>query len=152
MEGGKVSLLYDSLSQKIKKIQMILNEWQKVNFINVLNSSFLYKHHFGSFFYVHVTREKLPKRRSYKKCAQKTFMKLTPVLLEGRLIHGSRVYTVASALTFVHFVRCSFCVCLKNGKFSEWQTFEEKAQGGDSQNFLCKFIILFIILGLKLWD
>ncbi len=34
-------------------------------------------HHFGSFFYVHVTREKLPKRRLYKKFVHKMLMKLT---------------------------------------------------------------------------
>jgi len=34
-----------------------------VNFINILCTNFSYKHHFGSFFYVHVTREKLLKRR-----------------------------------------------------------------------------------------
>ncbi len=35
--------------------------------------------HFTYELYVHVTRKKLPKRRSYKKCVQKTLMKLTPV-------------------------------------------------------------------------
>ncbi len=44
-----------------------------VNFIN-----FLYEHRFSSFFYVHVTREKLPKRRSYEKFVRKMLMKLTP--------------------------------------------------------------------------
>jgi len=38
---------------------------------------FSYKRHFGSFFYVHVTREKLPKRRSYEKFVRKMLMKLT---------------------------------------------------------------------------
>jgi len=32
-----------------------------VNFINILGANSLYELHFGSFFYVHVTREKLPK-------------------------------------------------------------------------------------------
>ncbi len=32
----------------------------------------------AAFFYLHVTREKLPKRLSYKKVASKTLMKLTP--------------------------------------------------------------------------
>jgi len=32
---------------------------------------------FGSFFHLQVTREKLPKRQSYKKCERKTLMKLT---------------------------------------------------------------------------
>ncbi len=38
---------------------------------------FLYKRNFGSFLYVHVTREKLPKQRSYEKFLQKLLMKLT---------------------------------------------------------------------------
>jgi len=33
----------------------------------------------AAFFYIHVTREKLPKRLSYKKFACKMLMKLTPV-------------------------------------------------------------------------
>jgi len=42
-----------------------------VNFINILSTNFLYERHFGSFFYVHVTREKLPKLRFLQKfCAQ----------------------------------------------------------------------------------
>ncbi len=36
------------------------------NFINILRTKFLYKCHFGSIFYVHVTSEKLPKQHSYK--------------------------------------------------------------------------------------
>jgi len=51
-----------------------------VNLINILRTNFSYEHHFGSFFYVLVTREKLPKQRSYKKCAHKILMKLTPIL------------------------------------------------------------------------
>ncbi len=35
---------------------------QVVNFINVLRANFTYKSLFGSFFYLHVTREKLLKR------------------------------------------------------------------------------------------
>jgi len=38
-----------------------------VNFINILRTNFSYENHFGSFFYVHVTREMLRKQRSYKK-------------------------------------------------------------------------------------
>jgi len=38
---------------------------------------FLYKHWFGSFFYVHVTRGKLPKQCSYEKFVCKMLMKLT---------------------------------------------------------------------------
>jgi len=47
-----------------------------VNFIYLLEI-FLYKCHFGSFFYVHVTREKLPKQCSYEKFARKMLMKLS---------------------------------------------------------------------------
>jgi len=38
---------------------------------------FLYEHHFGSFFYVHVTREKLQKQCSYEKFVRKILMKFT---------------------------------------------------------------------------
>ncbi len=34
----------------------------------------------AAFFYLHVTREKLPKRLLYEKCAHKMLMKLTPVV------------------------------------------------------------------------
>ncbi len=37
----------------------------------------MYECRFGSFFYLHVTREKLPKQRSYKKFVHLTLMKLT---------------------------------------------------------------------------
>jgi len=47
-----------------------------VNFINVKWAPFSYKCHFGSFFYIHVTRKKLPKWRSYEKLAHLTLMKL----------------------------------------------------------------------------
>jgi len=52
--------------------------WPIVNFINILRANFLYKSLFGSYFYLFVTREKLPKRRSYEKFARKMLMKLTP--------------------------------------------------------------------------
>ncbi len=38
-----------------------------VNFFNVNRSNFLYQCHFGSFYYIHVTREKLVKQHLYKK-------------------------------------------------------------------------------------
>ncbi len=42
-----------------------------VNFINILlRTIFLYERCFGSFFYIHVTREKLLKRHSYEKCTK----------------------------------------------------------------------------------
>ncbi len=49
-----------------------------VNFINVLRANFTNKSLFGSFFYLHVTREKLLKRRLYITFACKMLMKLTP--------------------------------------------------------------------------
>jgi len=49
-----------------------------VNFINILRTNFSYQSLFGSFFYLHVTREKLLKRRSYEKFACKMLVKLTP--------------------------------------------------------------------------
>jgi len=56
---------------------------KRTNFYQVSISStfylqfFSYERHFGSFFYVHVTREKLPKQCSYKKHAHIMLMKLT---------------------------------------------------------------------------
>jgi hypothetical protein len=50
-----------------------------VNFINILRMIFLYEHSFSSF-YVHVTREKLPKQRSYEKQARIMLMKLTAAI------------------------------------------------------------------------
>ncbi len=48
-----------------------------VNLINVPRAHFLYECHFGSFFYVHVIREKLPKQFLYQKFVRITLMKLT---------------------------------------------------------------------------
>jgi len=48
-----------------------------VNFINILRTNFSYKCCFGSFFYINVTRGKLPKQRLYKKFMSKMLMKLT---------------------------------------------------------------------------
>jgi hypothetical protein len=50
-----------------------------VNFINILRTNFSYECHFGSFFYVHVTRKKLPKQSLNKKFVRKRLMKLTLV-------------------------------------------------------------------------
>ncbi len=60
---------------------------KRTNFYQVSISStfylqfFSYEHHFGSFFYVHVTREKLPKQCSYEKFVRKMLVKLTTVEL-----------------------------------------------------------------------
>ncbi len=48
-----------------------------INFINILRKNFSYERCFGSFFYVHVTRKKLPKQHTYKKFVNKLLMKLT---------------------------------------------------------------------------
>ncbi len=49
-----------------------------VNFINIIQVGFCTKRRFGSFFYMHVTRKKLPKQLLYKKPARIMLMKLTP--------------------------------------------------------------------------
>ena len=55
--------------------------WQiSVNFINVKHTNFSYERRFDSFYYILVTREKLPKQHSYKKFLRLTLMKLTPGL------------------------------------------------------------------------
>jgi hypothetical protein len=51
----------------INRAQITSSTVQGVNFINVKHTNFLYKHHFGSFYFVYETREKLLKRRSYEK-------------------------------------------------------------------------------------
>jgi len=48
-----------------------------VNFINILCANFLYECCLGSFFYIHVTREKLLKQCWYKKFVRKMLMQLT---------------------------------------------------------------------------
>ncbi len=55
--------------------------WLGVNFINVKCTKILYERCFGSFYYTHVTREKLPKRCAYKKFVCLTLMKLTLALV-----------------------------------------------------------------------
>jgi len=61
-----------------------------VHFINILCTNFLYECCFSSFFYVHVTRGKLPKWHSYKKFVRKILMKLTACALTGDIIHYFR--------------------------------------------------------------
>ncbi len=59
------------------KTKTFHNVRPSANFINVKCTNFSLERHFGSFYYVHVTRKKLPKRRSYEKRAHFTLMKLT---------------------------------------------------------------------------
>jgi len=54
--------------------------WTIWSYRNLEFTNFSYEHRFGSFFYVHVTREKLPKQRSYEKYAHIMLIKLTPTL------------------------------------------------------------------------
>ncbi len=49
-----------------------------VNFINILRTILWYKSDLRSFFHLHVTRKKLPKRLLFEKCASKMLRKLTP--------------------------------------------------------------------------
>ncbi len=61
-----------------------------INFINkILLMHFSYKSALRSFFYLHVTREKLLKRLSYEKCVHKMLMKLTPEGFLTGLSHTS---------------------------------------------------------------
>ncbi len=48
-----------------------------VNFINILRTNISYECSFGSFFYVYVTREKLPKPHFCKQFVRNMLMKLT---------------------------------------------------------------------------
>jgi hypothetical protein len=57
---------------------MLMKLTAGVNFINVKCSKFLYERHFSIFYYVHVTREKLPKQCLYEKFVRSLLMKLTP--------------------------------------------------------------------------
>jgi len=57
---------------------MLVKLTPAVNFINIFYARFLYKSLFGSIFYLHVGREKLPKRHLYKKFMHKILAKLTP--------------------------------------------------------------------------
>jgi len=59
-------------------VSSIFSHGSAVNFINIIRANFSYKRRFSSFYYVHVTRKKLLKWRSYKKCAHIKLMKLTP--------------------------------------------------------------------------
>jgi len=62
----KVSEVWNSTNKSAISIHISV-----VNFINVLHANFTYKSLFGSFFYLHVTREKLLKKCLYEKFAQK---------------------------------------------------------------------------------
>jgi len=74
-----------------------------VNFINILRTNFSCKCRFGSFFYVHVTRKKLPKESSYKKFRRKMLMKLTPDRIHV-IVTCRRFDTIqVSGLPFDHF-------------------------------------------------
>ncbi len=56
--------LHDVKSNLVRNVRPI------VNFINIKRTDFSYERHFGSFYYVHVTRKKLPpKQCSYEKFA-----------------------------------------------------------------------------------
>jgi len=73
------SCIYDLMSKTSTPV---------VNFImhQHFTYNFPYELRFGSFFYVHVTREKLPKQCSYKKIICKMLMKLTPAQQQSTVI------------------------------------------------------------------
>jgi len=75
-----------------------------VNLTNIIHELFLYKSLFGSFFYLHVTREKLPKKCSYKKFLRKMLMKLTlgePLDKVADIIFKLKLITSENDLTFL---------------------------------------------------
>ncbi len=61
-------------------LKRLLSLWWRSgdNFINIKCKKILYEHHFSSFYYAHITREKLPKQQLYEKFVHLTMMKLTP--------------------------------------------------------------------------
>jgi hypothetical protein len=63
-----------------------------VNFINILCTNFLNECLFRSFFYVHVTREKLPKQCLYKKFVRYMMMKLTTGVNFINILHTTFFY------------------------------------------------------------
>jgi len=79
-------LLLKTLHQSLSRVSTIIGLqqnsphkpiWSPYHLIYFI-FMFKYESLLGSFFYLHVTREKLLKRRSYKKFVQKMLMKLTP--------------------------------------------------------------------------
>ncbi len=70
---------------------MLMKLTPVINFVNVKRANFSYKCSFSSFYYIHVTRKKLPKQRTYEKFVRKMLMKLTPEypskLIGGLLNH-----------------------------------------------------------------
>ncbi len=87
--GLRAELLLAEVARKVKLllVQRLDVTIQRATFAKLLPSIsstfcawiFLYKSLFGSFFYLYVTREKLPKRCLHEKFARKMLMKLTPV-------------------------------------------------------------------------
>jgi len=60
----------------LRKFVQTLKSRFAVNFINILLANFSYESLSSSFFYLHETREKLPKRNLYEKFARKMLKKL----------------------------------------------------------------------------
>ncbi len=91
-EGIKAKLLLRELElHQETLLQSGASSRPGVNVINVICARFSYKRSFGSFLYVHVTREMLLKQHSYEKRACLTLMKLTIVWLKPK--SGNRTQT-----------------------------------------------------------
>ncbi len=82
-----------------------------VNFINVLRMPFSNERCFGSFLNIHVTRKKVPKCRSYEKCACLTLMKLTAAIrIKQQLLHriaskqSSLIYDIIHSITTIYIL------------------------------------------------
>ncbi len=87
-----------------------------VNFINIKCTNFSYEHRFGTFYYIHVTRKKLPKQCSNEKFAHLTLMKLTPGVNFINILQAAffykRVFT--TFLWFLHICVCNFFLSKEN--------------------------------------
>jgi len=79
------------LSSAVNQIYALVKRYA-VNFINVKRANFTYESLFGSIFYLHVTREKLQKRRSYEKCVHLTLMKLTHGVMQCHIFFLKSIF------------------------------------------------------------
>jgi len=74
--------------------------------MNILRANFLWESALPAFFYLHVTREKLLKRLSYKKCVRKMLMKLTQrVVFKRSISHEENKIPVLYFEAFKKFLK-----------------------------------------------
>ncbi len=115
-------LCYECSIVCMRDFRMNLGKVAKWFFQSLLDTSRQFHQHFTykffvqtSFFYVYVTREKLLKRRSYEKCAQKMLMKLTPAkwaTFLGQLCHDLKLAWALNQITIAKMSSVLLCVYL----------------------------------------